>query len=116
MRTRDKLQIHVTYDQHGKAKKYTRKVSLGTFGHKTARFEAIFEEGGWHTHAILPPTGDNELYIRINTTKNNNEDSAWGWSTDELTELNRESRLFIEDIEMLNRVEVSVEIKESNKI
>lgn len=114
MRTRDKLQINVTYNQYGRPLKYTREVSLGTFGHKRVRLEAKFEENQWFTHAVLPPTGDDELYIRINTSKNNTEDSAWGWSTDELYELNKESRLFIEDVEMLNRVEVSVEITEED--
>ena len=112
-RKRDRLQIHVTYDQSGRAKKYVREISLGSFGHHHVRFEAVHEDGSWHTHAILPPTGEKELYININTTSDNESDEAWGWSTDELTELNRESRIFINDIESLSQVEVSVEIKEN---
>jgi hypothetical protein len=112
-RKRDRLQIHVTYDQSGRAKKYKREISLGSFGHHRVRFEAVREDGSWHTHAILPPTGEKELYININTTVENKQDEAWGWSTDELTELTRESRIFINDIESLSQVEVSVEIQEN---
>ena len=111
-RKRDRLQIHVTYDQSGRAKKYERQISLGSFGHHRVRFEAVREDGSWHTHAILPPTGEKELYININSERENKEDEAWGWSNDELTELSRESRIFMSDIKSLSQVEVSVEIQE----
>lgn len=112
-RKRDRLKIHVTYDHSGRAKKYERQISLGSFGNKQVKFEAVHEDGSWHTHAILPPTGKEELYIHINTTRDNDEDQAWGWASDDLIELNRESRIFINDIESLSQVEVSVEIKEN---
>tara|TARA_R100001443_G_scaffold85308_1_gene91907 strand:- start:728 stop:1078 length:351 start_codon:yes stop_codon:yes gene_type:complete len=114
-RKREKLQIHVTYDHSGRAKKYEREISLGSFGLKRVKFEAVHEDGCWHTHAILPPTGDKELYIHINTTRDNDEDEAWGWASDDLIELNKESRIFIKDIESLSQVEVSVEIQEQDE-
>ena len=110
---RAKKHIHVTYTKEGRPIKYTRTFCTELFRTEIT-LVAEYLDGSWHSHMILPPTGDKPILVAL-TGDEYREDEYFSFN--ELSQLLKEAQKFNRQILDLHNLEISVHILDgSNNI